>query len=148
MTLVSKFVLQHYDTSMSTLPTKGYKSASESERSTSFLKEALSVETKSVDVDVDDLCDTEPEPFKLYNFIFRRHIYKHKDLDAIATRRSVYDDPHLGPHYWPKKNYENMHRFDVKARWTVREERVSDYTQFYLKQSLILNIFSPGGRTC
>lgn len=74
---------------------------------------------------VDDLSDAEPQPFRLYDYLFRRHLYKPKDLDAVATRRSVYDDPHLAPHYWPKADYENIHRFDVKARWSVREERVS-----------------------
>jgi hypothetical protein len=83
------------------------------------------VDTHSVD---DDLVDAEPEPFKLYNYLFRRHLYKPKDLDAIATRRSVYDDPHLAPHYWPKPEYENIHRFDVNVRWTAREERVSSHS--------------------
>jgi len=56
------------------------------------------VDTHSVD---DDLVDAEPEPFKLYNYLFRRYLYEPKDLDsdAIAIRRSVYDDPHLAPHY-------------------------------------------------
>ncbi|KII91276.1 hypothetical protein PLICRDRAFT_89604 [Plicaturopsis crispa FD-325 SS-3] len=45
------------------------------------------------------------------------------DLDATATKRSVYDDPALAPHYWPKKEYENLHRFDPDARWTYREEK-------------------------
>ncbi|KAJ7885110.1 allantoate permease [Mycena olivaceomarginata] len=45
------------------------------------------------------------------------------DPDAISTRRSVYDDPDLAAHYWPKKDYENLHRFDPKARWTYREEQ-------------------------
>lgn len=91
-----------------------------------------SVEKKSAEVEIksvgDDLADTEPEPFKLYNFLFRRHLYKPQDLDAIATRRSVFDDPQLAPHYWPKSDYENIHRFDVHARWTVREERVSIFS--------------------
>lgn len=44
------------------------------------------------------------------------------DLDSIATVRSVYDDPDLAPHYQPTSMYENLHRFDPKARWTYREE--------------------------
>ncbi|KAJ7810382.1 major facilitator superfamily domain-containing protein, partial [Mycena olivaceomarginata] len=32
-------------------------------------------------------------------------------------------DPDLAAHYWPKKEYENLHRFDPKARWTYREEQ-------------------------
>jgi hypothetical protein len=35
----------------------------------------------------------------------------------------VYDDPDLASHYWPKEDYENLHRFDPKARWTYREEQ-------------------------
>jgi hypothetical protein len=80
------------------------------------------VDIKSVE---DELVDAEPEPFKLYNFLFRRHLYTHQDLDAISTRRSVYDDPEIASHYWPKPEYENIHRFDAKARWTAREERVN-----------------------
>ncbi|KAF9057193.1 allantoate permease [Panaeolus papilionaceus] len=84
-------------------------------------KRSPELDTKSVASD--DLVDAEPEPFKLYNFLFRRHLYKPKDLDAIATRRSVYDDPNLAPHYWPKPDYENIHRFDISTRWTAREEQ-------------------------
>lgn len=72
----------------------------------------------------DDLCDAEPtEPFSFTKWIFRRGRYKPIDLDSVATRRSVYDDPKLAKYYWPKPEYENLHRFDVNARWTHREEK-------------------------
>ncbi|KAF9069471.1 major facilitator superfamily domain-containing protein [Rhodocollybia butyracea] len=45
------------------------------------------------------------------------------DDGAIATRRSVYDNPELASLYWPKKDYENIHRFEPTARWTYREEK-------------------------
>ncbi|KAF9493042.1 allantoate permease [Pleurotus eryngii] len=80
----------------------------------------LSKDTKDT-ADSDDLVDAEPKPFKLSDWFFRRG--EKIDLDSIATRRSVYDDPALAPHYLPKKEYENLHRFDPKVRWTVREER-------------------------
>ena len=46
------------------------------------------------------------------------------DRFDLAAVRSVFDDPLLAKHYWPTERYENLHRFDVDARWTVREERV------------------------
>lgn len=58
--------------------------------------------------------------------LLRKRTDPSHDLDAIATRRSVFDDPHLAPFYWPKKDYENMHCLDPSARWTYREEKVSD----------------------
>lgn len=48
---------------------------------------------------------------------------KHSDLDAVATRRSVFDDEELRKFYAPPANYENAHRFDPNERWTYREER-------------------------
>jgi hypothetical protein len=76
------------------------------------------VQTVSV---VSDLADAEIKPFRLTNMFHRHPLI---DPDAVATKRSVYDDPHLAPHYWPGKNYENLHRFDPTVRWTYREERV------------------------
>lgn len=46
------------------------------------------------------------------------------DLNACATKRSVFDDAVLARYYWPKEDYEGFGRFDVKARWTVGEEKV------------------------
>ena len=70
-----------------------------------------------------DLVDEE-DNFTWTKTLFGQRANLPPDPDAIATRRSVFDDPYLAPYYWPKKDYENIHRFDPSARWTYREERV------------------------
>ncbi|KAJ3732568.1 allantoate permease [Lentinula guzmanii] len=66
----------------------------------------------------------EDAPFKLSSWLFSRwHNISHIDEDSIATRRSVYDNPEMAQLYWPKQEYENLHRFDPNSRWTYKEER-------------------------
>ena len=81
---------------------------------------------------IDDLLPPEDEVPKFKDLFFNRAKFARHDADAIATRRSVYDDPVMAPHYWPKKEYENLHRFDPKARWTFKEERVSSRRLYHI----------------
>lgn len=74
--------------------------------------------------DGETLAEPLDERPRFVDFFFRRKDSRSQDLDAIATRRSVYDDPALSKHYWPTEKYENLHRFDPSARWTFREEKV------------------------
>ncbi|KAI9460770.1 major facilitator superfamily domain-containing protein [Boletus coccyginus] len=77
-----------------------------------------------------------------------------RDIDAIATRRSVFDDPHLAPFYWPTRDYENIHRFDPSARWSHREEkallRKIDWNIMFIaaaNQSMVLGLDFDLGNT-
>ncbi|KAL5335755.1 putative MFS transporter [Aspergillus crustosus] len=69
-----------------------------------------------------DLAEAEPpaqsEGFLTSLFSRKRRV----EPDAIATTRSVFDDPALADYYLPHPQYENLHRFDPEFRWTHREE--------------------------
>jgi hypothetical protein len=43
--------------------------------------------------------------------------------DVIANEPSVFDDPNLAKFYWPRNNYEGLHRFFPDFKWTVSEEK-------------------------
>ncbi|KAJ2915854.1 hypothetical protein MD484_g4575, partial [Candolleomyces efflorescens] len=102
------------------LPDKSKGSKSSSLTDLSDEKAAVQVDTRKVSAD--DLVDEEPTPFRWSDWLLRRKGAP-RDANAISTRRSVYDDPVLAKHYWPKDSYENTHRFDPDARWTYAEER-------------------------
>ncbi|KAH8675540.1 major facilitator superfamily domain-containing protein [Xylariales sp. PMI_506] len=71
---------------------------------------------------VDDL--VEPgEGVQAFNWTWKSLTEQPADLDAIATHRSVFDDPALERFYAPPPQYENYHRYDPSERWTYREQR-------------------------
>jgi hypothetical protein len=43
--------------------------------------------------------------------------------DAIANEPSIFDDPQFAKLYWPRKDYEGLHRFFPDFKWTVAEEK-------------------------
>lgn len=80
------------------------------------------------EVDVEDLSSKhsgdllDPEVNTTFQFIdvFRKG--ENRNLDTIATRKSVFDDEELCKLYKPPESYENFHRLDPLFRWTMREE--------------------------
>ena len=103
-------------------PSPNEKSARDSKASSTSDLSKAKVDTKTSSVA--DLVDEEPTPFRWADWLTGRK-RQQVDLDSIATQRSVYDDPSLAKHYWPKSDYENIHRFDPDARWTFKQEKVS-----------------------
>jgi hypothetical protein len=73
--------------------------------------------------EVDNLVDPDDEADKKATWSWNSLMRKPSDLDAIATKRSVFDDPDLARYYEPGPDWENVHRYDPAERWTYREER-------------------------
>ncbi|KAF8855054.1 MFS general substrate transporter [Acephala macrosclerotiorum] len=68
-----------------------------------------------------DLAEPDEEVQKSYWPWSRRT--RVADLDAIATPRSVFDDPEKAQFYLPRADHEDFKRFDISERWTHREEQ-------------------------
>lgn len=83
---------------------------------------------------VDDLAEPEDTARNIGFWEALTHRKRPRHPDAIATERSVFDNPELAQFYQPGPDYENFHRYDPRERWTFREEqavrRKTDYKIF------------------
>ena len=84
-------------------------------------KDEISLDLK--DVSTGELGVPEPPRRRWWQWLTS---HKNAELDGIATQPSVFDDPSTLDVYRPPTSYENAHRFDPAARWTWREEFVSN----------------------
>lgn len=60
--------------------------------------------------------------------------------DAFAAQPSIFDDPDLRKFYWPRHNYENIHRFFPDFKWTVGEERRYPITMLFFSETDIVGL--------
>ncbi|KAI0803189.1 major facilitator superfamily domain-containing protein [Irpex lacteus] len=99
---------------MSTVPVNPtFKSKADSTKTDVSEKDEVSIE--------DPIAEIEEAPKSKRRFALWTG-RKREDLDSIATKPSLFDDPATLEIYRPPSSYENAHRFDPSARWTVREE--------------------------
>lgn len=100
-------------------------------------------ETKLRAISTQDLVDDNEVP-ESFGSILKSLWPRHPDLDAVATKRSVFDDEELRKFYAPPADYENAHRFDPNERWTYREERaVLRKIDFHILLWVLVSCYKP-----